>query len=186
MMDVPVAEVVGRLSKYGYISDEEKIGTNPEEIPEDAVKKFQEFHGIEATGKCDDATSFAMKLPRCSHKDIQKRKVRNLSETNENISPDLILTEGDKWEKNKLTWRVTKFSRQEMPKELVNESLRRAFHVWEKYADITFEWQECGVPDIEIRWEVGDHGDGDPFDGRGGTLAHAFFPQVHHELLIFK
>jgi matrix metalloproteinase-14 (membrane-inserted) len=56
--------------------------------------------------------------------------------------------------------------------------LRRAFTMWESVVALTFtESRSAASVHIDIRFERFEHGDGDPFDGPGGTLAHAFFPQ---------
>merc|ERR1712119_254333 len=48
---------------------------------------------------------------------------------------------------------------------------------WSDVADLEFERVEAGEAHIDIQFGKGEHGDADPFDGRGGTLAHAFFPR---------
>ena len=45
-----------------------------------------------------------------------------------------------------------------------------------EHTDLVFTQKKSGRVHIDIRFESGEHGDGDPFDGSGGTLAHAFFP----------
>ena len=54
--------------------------------------------------------------------------------------------------------------------------MKEAFKVWSDVTNLKFEKIFSGDAHIEIRFEEGNHGDDDPFDGEGGTLAHAFFP----------
>ena len=67
-----------------------------------------------------------------------------------------------------------------------NEIIQQAFDVWAAVTPLTFTRvfvrEEA---DIVLSWEVGDHGDGFPFDGVGTTLAHAFPPNNNQTLVHF-
>jgi len=54
-------------------------------------------------------------------------------------------------------------------------AVRQAFQLWADYANLNFT-EVASNGDIQISWQVGNHGDGNPFDGVNGVLAHAFFP----------
>ncbi len=58
--------------------------------------------------------------------------------------------------------------------------IAQAFGLWSNVAKVFPQEIAPGadpcVPQIRISWVAGDHGDGAPFDGAGGVLAHAFFP----------
>jgi hypothetical protein len=54
----------------------------------------------------------------------------------------------------------------------------RAFKEWAKYARLTFSQTNnaTGNQTLAVLFASGDHGDGYPFDGPGGVLAHTFYP----------
>ncbi|HMT54816.1 MAG TPA: matrixin family metalloprotease [Saprospiraceae bacterium] len=68
------------------------------------------------------------------------------------------------------------------------DAVRRAMVSWSAVANINFI-EVCNEVDADLRisWEVGNHGDGSPFDNGGGAngnvLAHAFFPPPNSGLL---
>jgi hypothetical protein len=82
-----------------------------------------------------------------------------------------------------------------MTKQEVDQTIQEAFQIWAEVTPIKFTRisDPKGTVDIEISFSSFWHGDEFPFDGMGGTLAHAYFPEyggdVHldsHEVWTFR
>ena len=67
---------------------------------------------------------------------------------------------------------------QKLPADSVKAEIVRAFSEWAKYAKLTFTpTTDFAAPrSLNVLFASGDHGDGYPFDGPGGVLAHTFYP----------
>ncbi|XP_066986198.1 matrix metalloproteinase-16 isoform X1 [Macrobrachium rosenbergii] len=159
------------LTKFGYM---DPATTNPNSgalLSADSVHKsimeFQAFAGLNQTGQLDDVTIEMMNTPRCGVKD----KVGYGSEARKKR----YALQGSRWRVRDLTYRITKYPKA-LLKPDVDREIAAAFKVWEDATNLKFEAVTGGKVHIEIRFERAEHGDGDPFDGPGGTLAHAYFP----------
>jgi len=166
------------LMKFGYMEQtdgETAALTSPESIKAQmkvAIANFQNFAGLKPTGRMDKQTKILMNTPRCGMKDIvghgsYARRKR-------------YVLQGSRWTNNVLTWKIYKYSRQPtLNKKEVDRAVRDAFQLWQQHiSNLDFK-EELGdrEADIKIYFDKGEHGDGEPFDGPGGTLAHAFFPR---------
>ncbi len=65
-----------------------------------------------------------------------------------------------------------------LPQAVILEEITRALAQWPKYANVHFVLgTDLTAPQaVAISFVSGDHGDGYPFDGPGGILAHTFYP----------
>ncbi|XP_003739756.1 matrix metalloproteinase-14 [Galendromus occidentalis] len=132
-----------------------------------AVENFQRMAGVNVTGEIDDETAKMMNMPRCGVKDMVGNGFR----------AKRYVLQGTKWVNKDLTYTISKYPRSVSNKAKVEAELAKAFKVWSDHTPLTFTLKKTGRVNIEISFVTGEHGDGDPFSGPGGTLAHAFFPR---------
>ena len=162
------AEATEYLIKYGYIDNDGP--TRPiitDEALTNAISKFQDFAGLKKTGYLNKETKDLMKTARCGVDD----RVSN------------YVLEGSNWRQRAssyplLTYKINSYpSTIALNKNEVDAEIRKAFDMWQVASALSFIEITSGSADIEIDFKRYDHGDGNPFDGKGGVLAHAYFPQ---------
>ncbi|XP_027699987.1 matrix metalloproteinase-17 [Vombatus ursinus] len=161
------------LSRFGYLPPPDPVTgqlQTQEELTK-AIAAMQRFGGLEATGVLDEATLQLMKTPRCSLPDLAIPGARRKRNT-----PTLT-----KWSKRNLSWRVRTFPRDSsLGRDTVRALMYYALKVWSDITPLNFHEVAGSNADIQIDFSKADHNDGYPFDGPGGTVAHAFFPGDHH------
>uniref|UniRef100_A0A670YYG0 72 kDa type IV collagenase n=3 Tax=Pseudonaja textilis TaxID=8673 RepID=A0A670YYG0_PSETE len=129
-------------------------------VLKDTLKNMQKFFGLPQTGELDQNTIETMKKPRCGNPDV----------ANYNFFP-----RKPKWEKNLITYRILGYT-PDLDSETVDDAFARAFKVWSDVTPLEFSRIHDGEADIMINFGRWEHGDGYPFDGKDGLLAHAFAP----------
>jgi hypothetical protein len=66
----------------------------------------------------------------------------------------------------------------QLPPNFVRDTVRRALDEWSRHVQVTFTetTRRTGSQNIDILFGKTSHGDQYPFEGRGGVLAHTFYP----------
>ncbi|XP_062993705.1 matrix metalloproteinase-25 [Elgaria multicarinata webbii] len=166
------------LTRYGYLPQPDPRAARLQTQGEltSAIKTMQRFAGLPATGNLDQKTLDMMSQPRCSLPDIigtselmRRRRRKRRYALSDNV-----------WQKKDLTWHVRSFPRSS---QLSNDHVRNifyyAFRAWSNSSALTFREVISPQADILVDFTQAYHKDSYPFDGPGGTLAHAFFPGEH-------
>ncbi|XP_006187699.1 matrix metalloproteinase-9 [Camelus ferus] len=146
------------LYRYGY--------THVAEMNEDedslrrALQRLQRRLALPETGELDTTTLNAIRAPRCGVPDVGK----------------FLTFEGDlKWHHQNITYWIQNYS-EDLPRDVIDDAFARAFALWSAVTPLTFTRVYGREADIVIQFGVREHGDGYPFDGKDGLLAHAFPP----------
>ncbi|XP_016397152.1 matrix metalloproteinase-25-like isoform X1 [Sinocyclocheilus rhinocerous] len=186
LMPDQYARGVDWLIRYGYLPSPESLTgrLQTREGIEEAVRKMQCFAGIEETGKLDHATLELMARPRCSlpdtisSEDLLKGRRRGKGKLKRRYTLPRL-----SWDKADITWSVQEFPSPSMSPTLhpglVRLILTSALRVWSDVTPLRFHPPPYGPSpqiDIKVTFASSYHEDGYPFDGKGGNLAHAFFP----------
>ncbi|RZC92122.1 hypothetical protein C5167_028011 [Papaver somniferum] len=177
---------------FGYIQDIpiSNFTDNFDYSFEKALKTYQKNFNLNQTGILDNQTLQQIQRPRCGVADI----INGASSMNSGKTTSDSHVHGDGSTKFHSVAHYTFFPGQprwrprnrrltyafapgkNLP-DNVKLTFANAFKRWAEVTPLSFvETESYSTANIRIAFANGDHGDGEPFDGTLGTLAHAFSP----------
>ncbi|XP_051145840.1 metalloendoproteinase 5-MMP-like [Andrographis paniculata] len=170
------------FQRFGYLnsSGDHDFSDEFDDFLESAVKSYQLNFNLDATGELDPPTLRHIVLPRCGNPDVVNGTSTMMRRHNAGTAAGLGTVAHYSFFPNRPRWprrrsRLT-YSFDNELSDRVRGVFQRAFERWSEVTPLTFVEAGGGRTDIRIGFFSGEHGDGEPFDGVLGTLAHAFSP----------
>jgi peptidoglycan hydrolase-like protein with peptidoglycan-binding domain len=180
------------LTRFGYLAEppskedgrKAELDLRPmaaqgefDDATEEALGLFQKMAGLPITGELDAATREKMQQPRCGNPDITPVSNPTILSLVEQDVAGFVAT-GGRWPTRNLRYAFQETGL-DLPAASVRHAIHQAFSTWAGWTGLSFrEVPIASGPEIIVRFVAGNHGDGFPFDGVSGVLAHAFFPPV--------
>ncbi|KAL2546960.1 matrix metalloproteinase [Forsythia ovata] len=175
------------LQYFGYLNfSYSNFSDDFDDYLESAIKTYQLNFNLNPTGELDEQTLKHIVQPRCGNADIvngtstmnsgKQPRTYSSNSTIHTVAHYEFFPGKPRWPESK-----TELTYAFLPENQLSENVKslfgRAFERWSEVTPLTFtETTSYSRADLKIGFFSGDHGDGEPFDGVLGTLAHAFSP----------
>nr|GEV80639.1 metalloendoproteinase 1-MMP-like [Tanacetum cinerariifolium] len=175
-----MSELKKYFHRFGYlqIPTQENFTDVFDDDFESAIINYQKKLGLIVTGKLDTSTVTQIISPRCGVTDHV-----TVLNSNMHVTKHYAYFYGEpRWGRSAHLTLKYAFSNSHMINYMstsdVKDAFRRSFSRWASVIPVNFtETDDYSAADIKIGFHKGDHGDGEPFDGVLGVLAHAFSPE---------
>ncbi|KAF8399340.1 hypothetical protein HHK36_015205 [Tetracentron sinense] len=184
-----LAKLKQYFNRFGYIPNSpSNFSDDFDDALESALKEYQLNFNLNTSGVLDESTLQQIVRPRCGVADIINGTSTMNSGKAASLTTGHFHTVGHytffpgtpKWPSSNLDLTYAFFPGNQLT-DSVKAIFSRAFDRWAAVTPLTFtETASFSSADLKIGFFSGDHGDGEPFDGQMGTLAHAFSPTNGH------
>ncbi|TYI52446.1 hypothetical protein E1A91_D12G248400v1 [Gossypium mustelinum] len=173
-----MSELKKYFQRFGYLSIPNNQKDNFTDVFdaqfESAVILYQQKFGLPVTGKLDSETISTIMSPRCGVSDTES--------TIHAMKHFAYFYGRPRWDRGSSMTLTYAFSPTDMIDYIslpeIKTVFKRSFSRWASVIPVNFtEIDDYPSANIKIGFFKGDHGDGQPFDGVLGVLAHAFSPE---------